>query len=475
MRRPESKEGMDMEKKRFIALTDIHRLPDDKQSEIDDVESMCRLLLYANDIDLEGLIATSSFCYRNGGEEKDRKIILDIIDAYEKVKPNLDVHAKGYPDADDLRSVTFCGIPEYGKKYGQGFGDEKYNDNPGVNHIIHVVDKDDERPVWIGLWGGCNTLAQAVFKVWKTRTKEELSRFLSKLRIYGISDQDKGGIWLRENFGERLFYIVSPTSGTTPGAIGFKSATWQGMSFDYFMNKNGRKEFAGARSDMITKEWISQNICGETAYRKLYPAPTLCMEGDTPSYLGLIPNGLGDMEHPDWGGWGGRYEFYLPQKVPIFGKKERYPIWTNANDTVPDGRGGFVTGNHATIWRWREAVQNDFLARLRWTEVSEFEKAVHAPVVRLATPSVSEAKAGARVTMSAKGTYDPNGLPLKYHWFYYKEAGNYAGTIWIDDCDKEEASLVVPDRACTLHVVLEVTNEGTPEVTRYARVILNVK
>lgn len=126
------------------------------------------------------------------------------------------------------------------------------------------------------------------------------------------------------------------------------------------------------------------------------------------------------MEHPDRGGWGGRYEFYLPQKVPIFGKKEKYPIWTNANDTVPDGRGGFVTGNHATIWRWREAVQNDFLARLRWTEVSEFEKAVHAPVVRLATPSV-------------------------------------------------------PDQACTLHVVLEVTNEGTLGVTRYARVILNVK
>ena len=62
-----------MEKKRFIALTDIYRMPDDKQSEIDDVESMCRLLLYANDIDIEGLIATASFCYRKGGKRRTGK------------------------------------------------------------------------------------------------------------------------------------------------------------------------------------------------------------------------------------------------------------------------------------------------------------------------------------------------------------------------------------------------------------------
>lgn len=59
-------------KARYIALTDIYREPEDKQPEIDDVESMCRLLLYSNDIEIEGLIATTSFCYRKGGTEKGK-------------------------------------------------------------------------------------------------------------------------------------------------------------------------------------------------------------------------------------------------------------------------------------------------------------------------------------------------------------------------------------------------------------------
>ena len=98
-----------MDKKRFVALTDIYRKRDDKQSEIDDVESMLRLLLYANEIDIEGLIPCSSMFYA-GGKPEDVKVVHDIIDAYEEVKPNLDVHATGYPTAEYLRSVTVPGI-----------------------------------------------------------------------------------------------------------------------------------------------------------------------------------------------------------------------------------------------------------------------------------------------------------------------------------------------------------------------------
>lgn len=462
-------------KQRYIALTDIYRKPNDRQSEIDDVESMCRLLLYSNDIDLEGLIATTSFCYRNGGEEKNRKIILDIIDAYEKVKKNLDIHAVGYPEADYLRSITFCGISEYGKRYGKGFGHERYNDNPGVNHIINVVDKDDPRPVWIGLWGGANTLAQAVWKVLKTRSTEEFNRFLSKIRVYGISDQDKGGIWMRENFGDRLFYIVSPSAGNYPGAAEFMHATWQGISFDYFGGKKERKEFCGANSRMITNEWIEKNICGETPYRKMYPLPTMAMEGDTPSYLGLIQNGLGNMEHPDWGSWGGRYEFYIPKKAPFLGKKEKYPIWTNAADTIDIGNGRTNTNNFATIWRWREAFQNDFVARLRWTEESDFHKVPHAPVVKLNIPAEIRVACGEKVILSAEGTYDPNKLELSYHWFNYKEAGNYDKSVVLENENEKTTSFTAPDKVCTLHFILEVTNSGMPAVTRYARVIVNVE
>ena len=311
-----------MEKKRYIALTDIYRMPGDKQKEIDDVESMIRLLLYSNEIDIEGLIPASSMFYA-GGKPEDVKVVHDIINAYEQVKPNLDVHAEGYPDADYLRSVTVPGI------VGTGYADEQYSDNPGVNHIIKVVDKDDDRPVWIGLWCGCNTLAQAVWKVSKTRSEAELNKFLSKLRIYGISDQDKSGIWLRKTFGDRLFYIVSPSGGNYPSCFQFMFSTWQGISIDG-MNKSDKqkKGYRGARKDLVRIDWLKKNIYGQSPYRKLYPMPTVLMEGDTPSYLGLIPNGLGDMEHPDYGGWGGRYQYGIPPKAPFLGKKSsmRCPV-----------------------------------------------------------------------------------------------------------------------------------------------------
>lgn len=100
-------------KQRLIVLTDIYRRPKDRQTEIDDVQSMIRLLLYANEIDIEGLIATSSFCYI-GGKAEDKKVILDIIDPYAECLDNLRVHDVRYLDAEYLRKVTKRGIEAYG-------------------------------------------------------------------------------------------------------------------------------------------------------------------------------------------------------------------------------------------------------------------------------------------------------------------------------------------------------------------------
>jgi len=462
-------------KKRFIALTDIYRKPGDKQIEIDDVESMIRLLLYSNEIDIEGLIPTSS-CFYKGGNEYDRQVILDIIDAYETVKPNLDKHADGYPSPDALRSVTVCGIPRFGRSCGNGFGEEKYNDNPGVNRIIDAVDKDDPRPVWVGLWGGANTLAQAVWKAWKTRTETEFNTFLSKLRVYGISDQDRGGVWMRRMFGDRLFYIVSPSAGTALGAAAFVNSTWFGFAGDGIEKKymHPKQGCRGAQSALVAKPWLRENICGDTPYRKIYPLPTVAMEGDTPTYLGLIQNGLQDMEHPDWGSWGGRYELYLPDKAPPFAKKELYPLWTDVVDTVELADGTTETSNYATIWRWRESVQRDFAARMCWTEADDYKKANHAPIVQLKTPTALTVKCGEQVPLSAQGTYDPDGDSLFFRWFNYKEAGSYHTVIAVENADQIEATFTAPDEPCSLHFILEVKDSGAPSMTSYARILVTV-
>ncbi len=94
----------------------------------------------------------------------------------------------------------------------------------------------------------------------------------------------------------------------------------------------------------------------------LYPRLAYIMEGDTPSFLGLIGNGLGWTVSPSYGGWGGRYSLYTSHG-------ETRPIWTNnedSRDTVVIEGAGTFTSEQATIWRWREHFQHDFAARMDW-------------------------------------------------------------------------------------------------------------
>ena len=60
--------------------------------------------------------------------------------------------------------------------------------------------------MWVLVWGGPNCLAQALWKVKATRSESELKSFVSKLRVYAISDQDDSGVWIRKTFKD-LFYI----------------------------------------------------------------------------------------------------------------------------------------------------------------------------------------------------------------------------------------------------------------------------
>ena len=193
-------------KQRLLVLTDIEADPDDAQS-------LVRLLLYANQIDIEALVATTSVHQKALVAPES---ILRILDAYRKVQPKLLEHEGGYPDAGSLASLVTRGLPLYGMA-GVGAG----KDSPGSDAIIKALDKDDARPLWIAAWGGANTLAQALYKLRETRKPEELARLVGKLRVYTISDQDDSGSWIRKTF-PALFYVVSPG--------GYGNATWGGIN-----------------------------------------------------------------------------------------------------------------------------------------------------------------------------------------------------------------------------------------------------
>lgn len=445
-------------KPRVIVLTDIENEPDDSQS-------MVRFLTYSNQWDIEALIATTSVHQRSRvAPEK----IREIIGAYAKVRGNLLKHESGYPTGEQLLSVLKAGRAAFGMA---AVGPEM--DSAGSDSLIEVVDRPDPRPVWVLVWGGPNCLAQALYKVRATRSPDDVAAFESKLRVYTISDQDDTGPWIRKNF-PGVFYVVSP--GFHAGGA-YHEATWSGISGDNF---HGR--FSGADFAIVDNPWLDTHIRAKGPLGAQYPVTKFLMEGDTPTFLNLIQNGLSDPEHPDWGGWGGRYELYTPRYRKFHYEAETRPIWTDAEDEVVGVDGKWHQSNKATIWRWRSAYQNDFAARMDWT-VKPYSEANHPPLARLDHAARLKAKSGERVQLSATASSDPDKNALSFAWFHYPEPGTLAVStsrsntpLEIEGADTARASFIAPavSRPETMHIILAVTDRGAPPLTRYQRVIITV-
>jgi hypothetical protein len=246
---------------------------------------------------------------------------------------------------------------------------------------------------------------------------------------------------------------------------------------------------------LISNNWIANNIQQDHGpLGVIYPDVAYGMEGDTPAFLLLILNGLNEPEHPEWGGWGGRYELYKPDfskmkkggsGVPF--EPETRAIWTNSNDTyspyIFNDYGRTVqrdttifNDNKVTLWRWRDDFQNDFAARMDWC-VKSVNEANHAPVPALGHPEQITVKSGEGFSLDASGTADPDGDNLSYLWFHYPEAGSYRKLIKIDSAENARGVWVIAptvEKEETAHFILKVTDKGSPPLSRYKRVIVNI-
>ena len=178
-------------------------------------------------------------------------------------------------------------------------------------------------------------------------------------------------------------------------------------------------------------------------------------EGDSPAFMHQIRVGLRSMEDPAYGGWGGRF----------VREKPKSNTWRGAKD---DG------DLNKPIWRWAEAFQNDWAARADWC-VMGYDQANHPPLVKVGHKLDLKAKKGGTVRLNARGTKDPDGDGLAYKWWQYKEPGSYKGRLSISNANKQRASFVVPEnvkKGQRVHIICEVTDNGSPALTRYQRVIV---
>jgi len=442
------------DKKRLLVLTDIGGDPDDQQS-------MVRLLLYANEFDLEGLIATSVKSQVNPDQ------IYERIEAYRKVRPNLVKHADGYPTADFLRSLVKVGVKDrFMKSVGPGKSTE------GSRHIISVVDRDDDRPVWITVWGAPTDLAQALWDVSHNRNKAELAAFISRMRVYDIAGQDDCGGWICHNFPS-IFWLRSVDMFQ---AISVRIA----RPFPPYVT--------GPNLETFTTDWVAENVRNHGPLGALYPERKWKYEGDTPAYLHLLPIGLNDPEKFTHGGWGGRFNLARTTNPPTFNKRytegekefHNFEMHTRAKDTW-HYKGKTYSSHYAGLFRWREPFQNDFAARMDWSLADSYEKANHNPVAAFDNDTsrkyvILKAQPGDRVKLSAAGTSDPDGDEVAYRWFHYAEAGDkpYQGKIAIENANRENAGFVMPGlgRNEEVHIILEVRDSGSPPLFGYRRIIV---
>jgi hypothetical protein len=475
---------------RVVVMTDIANEPDDQMS-------LVRFLVYSNGFEVEGLVATTSTWMK---QTVRPDVIRELLDAYDKVQPTLLKHAPGFPAAAALRAVVAPGQPGYGMAaVGPGRA------SPGSELIVRAASRDDPRPLWVLGWGGVNTLAQALLDARTTHAPRDVEILVSKLRVYAISDQDDAGPWLRREF-PALHYVATPS---TQDGEEYYRATWTGISGDRFYRNSPGAEFT-----TFTDEWVDANIRAKGPLGRLYPYPCCIHEGDTPSFLGLVDNGLASAMSPAYGGWGGRYVWRQPSGEPrAFWTQggDSYPGRDSSRDTVEGIDGRPYTSDPATIWRWRTAFQHDFAARMDWT-IKEPSAANHNPRVVVngragGEPLVLDAAVGKPVVLDAAGTADPDGDRLAYRWLFYVEAGSgipghpvlvrrrpppadvsgaggippaRAGgprdlppRVVISDAAMARAT-VVPKVEGIAHVVLVVEDDGTPALTSYRRVILNV-
>ncbi|WP_439488742.1 DUF1593 domain-containing protein [Algoriphagus sp.] len=480
------KTAEESKKPRTIVTTD---------GEIDDVDSFIRMLLYANEFQIEGLIYSSSMWHYKGdgkgtlftSEMEMTKNIYGaipdlrwpgvewmnpLLDAYGEIYPKLSQHADGFPTADHLKSLVKVGNID--------FEGEMKEDTEGSDFIKEKLLDDDMETLYLQVWGGTNTIARALKSIedeyndtgeWESVYK----KVTDKAIVYAILDQDATyRKYIAPNWPDlKVFYNSNQFWSF---AYVWKSAVPESLHYlfegrfmgDEIINNHGPllKQYY-SYGDGQKQEGDDEHIHGDSTKLENAQWGTFGMydfisEGDSPAYLHLIDVGLDNLDNPQWGGWGGRLVQSLEQPNRWEDGKnvmDFNPFTDTLDDTYPQ-------------IRWVEAIQEDFAARADWC-VMDYAKANHPPLVKAVGTHSPSAKPGERLTLAVE-TSDPDGDTLETKFWVYKEVGTYGGEVELTAEGNNLQVQLGPSAKGQLHIIAEVKDNGTHPMTRYQRFVVEV-
>ncbi len=340
---------------------------------------------------------------------------------------------------------------------------------------------DDTTPLYIQVWGGTNTVARALKSIEEAFAKtaqwrDIYKKVVEKTVLYTILDQDAtyrkyiSVKWpdIKVYYNSSQFWCLAyswqkavpePWHRYLEGPfMGENIINGHGpLTKRYYSYGDGQKQVGddehihGDLTKIKNTQWGS------------FQKYDFISEGDSPAFLHLINVGLENLEHPEYGGWGGR-----------LAQSETNPNRWEDGEVVAE-LDPFTNKIEMTYpqTRWIKALQLDFASRADWC-VSDFKHANHPPEVKLDQAENLQVTAGNTLQLSGSAT-DPDGDALTYLWWQYEEVGSYKGRLELKDPDTKSIKVTVPQdfkKGDTAHIILEVTDSQFPNLTRYRRVVL---
>lgn len=463
--------------------------------EIDDVDTFIRMLLYSNEYHLEGLVYSSSMWHYKGdgngtkftsememtrtmyGAKTDLRWpgvnwIQDLLKAYAQVHPNLILHDKNYPAPAYLHTLVKVGNID--------FEGEMERVTEGSEWIKSKLLDNDPEPIYLQAWGGTNTIARALKSIeeqyanapgWN-ELKDKVSK---KAIIYTVMDQDAtykkyiGGHWpqIRVFYNAHQFASFAyPWKRMMPKATQpYFEGTYMGPKIIqnhgpllqmYYSYGDGQKQAGdnehihGDPTKLMNAQWGS------------FKPYDFISEGDSPAFLHLVDVGLNNLNHPSFGGWGGRF-------VAADGNPYRFEDNEKSADFNPET--GKLDISYSQT-RWLVAAQEDFAARADWC-VKSFKEANHAPQITVREGMAVYGKAGSTLSLNLL-IREPDGQAVNLKVWPYPEAGSGKVEVQLNEGKVAVKIPATAKKGDTFHVVVEGTDTGSPALTRYRRVVITI-